>query len=164
MGARRSEKRRTAVVLPRGNRRPRSASTLLLSFALLAVLSSAGAQGVVGRGAGPRGAPLSPGKLFSSTAAGAGTTSSGLSTSASVSHQPRLIPPPPLPRVRPKRAAMALDQDAASAATLLTLVAAPPDVGSAPCVSDRIDEGPTATFLAHASKSSRTRGQPVSDC
>ncbi len=66
--------------------------------------------------------------------------------------------------MRPKRVAMALNQDATSATAILALVAAPPDVGAVSRGSDRIDDGPTATFLAHASKSSRTRGQPVSDC
>jgi len=58
----------------------------------------------------------------------------------------------------------ALDQDAASTAARLALLAAPPDVATASPVSDLIDEGATATFLAFASQSSRTRGQPVQDC
>jgi len=164
MGARRSKKRRTVVGLPRGNRRPRSASTLLLSFALLAALSSVGAQGVHGRGPGSRGVSLSPGKVSASTASRAGSTSKSSATVASVSHRPLLMPPPPLPRVRPKRVAAALDQDACSPSALPALVAAPPDVGGASLLVDRIDEGATATFLAFASDSSRTRGQPVSDC
>lgn len=83
---------------------------------------------------------------------------------ASVSHRPQLIPPLPRPHVRPKRLA-ALNQDAtANANSPVTLAAMPPDVGETTLVSDRIEEGAAATFLSHASKSSRTRGQPVSDC
>lgn len=167
MGVRRSHTGRTAAVLPRGTRRPPAASTLLLSFALLAALSSVGAQGVHGRGPGARTLSLSPGKVSTSTAARAGSAEkppSDSPTVASVSARSHLMPPPPLPRVRAKRVAAALDQDAASVAARLALLAAPPDVGEQSRVSSRIDEGATATFLTFASDSSRTRGQPVSDC
>lgn len=166
MGARRSKKRRTAAVLPRGNRRPRSASTLLLSFALLAALSSVGAPGVAGRGpGGVRDGALFPGKLSDSGAVRAAIAAPNSSTVASASNRSRVIPPPPLPRLRPKRVAAVLAPDnAGSVDTAFAVVGAPPDFGAASLSSARIDVGAVATFLDFASDSSRTRGQPVSDC
>jgi hypothetical protein len=167
MGARRSDRRRTAISLPRGNCRPPSASTVLLSFALLAAISTPmGSRGLAVRVAGALSVSKSPSGVASSAAAGAAAAPgvAGGKTLATVPQRPTLLLPPRPTGVLPKRAVAALDRDADSAATQFAVIAAPPDVGAVAVASDRIDAGATATFLAFASDSSRTRGQPVSDC
>jgi len=167
MGTRRSDRRRTAIALPRGNRRPPSASTVLLSFALLAALSTPmGSRGLAIRGSGALGVPKSPGGVAASKTTGtaAATDASGMRTLAAVARRTTTLPPSRPPRVRPKRAAGALYLDAQSVTVPIAVVTAPPDVGAAAIASGRVEAGATATFLAFASDSSRTRGQPVSDC
>jgi len=166
MGARRSDRRRTAIALPRGNRRPRSATTVLLSFALLAALSTPiGARGLAVRSGVP-GVSKSPSGAASAAAASSAATpgTSVTGALASAARRPALLPQPRPQNVTPKRVAAALDREAVAATTSFAVVAAPPDVGSAAVASNLIDEGSTATFLTFASDSSRTRGQPVSDC
>lgn len=165
MGARRSDRRRTAIALPRGNRRPRSASTVLLSFALLAALSTpVGARGLAVRGPGALSVSKSPSGVARSTAAGTAATSgaSGMRTIAAVSHQPVVLPTS-RPLVRIKRVAAALDLDIRSATAPYAVLTAPPDV-AVPLASVQLDAGATATFLDFAADSSRTRGQPVTAC
>lgn len=166
MGARRSERRRTAIALPRGNRRPHSASTVLLSFALLAALSTpVGSRGLAVRGSGTLGVP----KSASGAAAPSAVSASSFANvsgapSAIVAHRTRLVPPALPTRVRPKRAAATLDQEVVTTSVPFAVITAPPDTGAEAVAADRVEEGAVATFLAFASDSSRTRGQPVVDC
>jgi len=66
-----------------------------------------------------------------------------------------------MPPLRIKRSIAAFDRDDASVSTVF---GAAPDIPIADAhlvVSSRTAEGPDAVFLSFASKSSRTRGQPV---
>lgn len=173
MGTRRSHSGRTAAVLPRGTRRPRPASTLLLSFALLVAIGSASAQGLTGRPASLNGSrPSKTSSAACTTVAAAHDLATDIATLSptstativGVSHCPHLMPPPHPPGMRPKRASAAANQDDASVSALVALAASAPDSDSGIVVSTRIFEGASTAFIAHASRSSRTRGQPAADC
>jgi len=159
MKARRSHPGRTDVRLPRAIRRNRSATALLLSFALLCTSVSAGA--VLRRGyPGPHVA-LQQGRGPAADKAGSPSVSDVSAPSLGrLAREPR----PPHPRVRPARSVAAVNQESASTARVLAaLPAAFPVPQRTPACSSVADEPPDR-FLAYASRTSRTRGQPVSGC
>lgn len=172
MGARRSKTGRTAALLPLGTRRPPATSTLLLSCALLVAIGSGSAQGFAPRGAAPHVGRVSSHKVAgsASTAPGtheadiAGLSATNIPTSVAAAHGPQLRPRPPLRHARHKRAVVASNQDDASRANDSGLAALPADDGSGPSIGSPIDDGAGVAFITHASRSSRTRGQPASDC
>lgn len=160
MKARRPHPGRTDVRLPRTIRRNRSATALLLSFALLCTSVSLGAPARRGL-AGPRVA-LHAGRSSAVADKGGAPSVSDVSAPSlgRLAREPRV----PHQRIRPARPVAAVDQESASAAReLAALPAAYPVLRSAPSRSRDADEPPDR-FLAHASKTSRTRGQPVSGC
>jgi len=160
MKARRSHPGRTDVRLPRAIRRNRSATALLLSFALLCTTVSLGAP--ARRGLAGHRVALHAGR-------GSAVADKGGAPSVSDVRAPSLDrlarePRAPHARVRPARSVAAVTQESASTAReLAALPTGLPVLQSIPAHASVADEPPDR-FLTHASKTSRTRGQPVSGC
>ena len=156
MRVRRADTGRTAAVLPRGMRKTRSATALLLSFALLCGVTAIGGPTLTPRGM--RGNQLTP--LTSASIIG-----STLASTASLTNPSPQAPLPahaPKPRVHPKHVAAALNPESSNSTAMLASAPDIPGLGMHAATSSRIAEDARATFLSFASNSSRTRGQPVS--
>ena len=158
MRVRRSLTGRTDVRLPRGRRRTASATALLLSFALLCTAVSLAAPARRGRAISPL-API--GSSRTAAADRAGVPSPG---SVPVRSLPGDAgqPLPSRQRIHLPRSLAAIDQKSAASALLTAALpavfpAAEPTVASAP-----FTEEPQDRFLSYASRTSRTRGPPVS--
>lgn len=155
MKARRSQPGRTDARLARGPRRTHSATALLLSFALLCTAVSLGTSGPHGH----RGS-LSLRSSASRTIADQGAVPSPADAAARSLGRLSREPRPAHPRVRPHRSVAAVSQEAATARLLAVVPVAFP-VAETTTTGERVSADSPSSFLAYASATSRTRGQPV---